>query len=66
MYLENTKITEIDSNLSIEEKRKNLKNVYKVMNEIGKELFDKGVDLSNYFFSKSQYEELQKKGKNLI
>lgn len=66
MYLENTKIIEIDSNLSIEEKRKNLKNVYKVMNEIGKELFDKGVDLSNYFFSKSQYEELQKKGKNLI
>jgi len=60
MYLENTKIIEIDNNLSQKEKERNLSNLYDVINDIGKSLYEKGVDISKYFFSEFQYENIKK------
>lgn len=60
MYLENTKIIEIDNNLSQKEKERNLSNLYDVINEIGKSLYEKGVDISKYFFTESQYKDIKK------
>lgn len=60
MYLENTKIIEIDNDLSQKEREKNLSNLYDVINEIGKSLYEKGVDISKYFFTESQYENIKK------
>ena len=54
MYLENTKIIEVDNNLSQKEKERNLSNLYDVINDIGKSLYEKGVDISKYFFSEFQ------------
>ena len=60
MYLENTKIIEIDNDLSQKEKEKNLSHVYDVINDIGKSLYEKGVDISKYFFTESQYKKIKK------
>lgn len=60
MYLENTKIIEIDNNLSQKEKERNLSNLYDVINDIGKSLYEKGVDISKYFFTESQYKDIKK------
>lgn len=59
MYLENTKITELDNNLTEEEKRKNLKNFYDVVNGIAKRLHDGGKDVSKYFLTKQEYDEIR-------
>ncbi len=66
MYFENTKIIELENNLTQEEKRRNLKKVYDVTNEIGKELFSKGKDISKYFLSNSEYDKIKKENNNLI
>lgn len=66
MYFGNTKIIEIENNLTQEEKRRNLKKIYDITNEIGKELFSKGKDISKYFLSNLEYEKLQKEKNNLI
>ena len=57
------KIIEIKNNLSLEEERRNLKNIYDVFNKIGKSLWDKGEDVSEYFYSNNEYEQLKKTGK---
>ncbi len=54
MYLESTKITEIKNDLTKEEKEKNLKNVYDVINDIAKSLYEKGENVSKYFISKDK------------
>lgn len=66
MYLGNTKILELENNLSNEDKRRNLKKVYDVLNAIAKDLSLKGIDIKKYFLTKKQYEDIKKNSKNLI
>ena len=60
------KIIEIDNNLSMDEKRENLRNLYDAINDIAKSLWEKGEDVSKYFYTKEEYEEIKKTSKNLI
>ncbi|MCM1052493.1 MAG: hypothetical protein NC483_00725 [Ruminococcus sp.] len=66
MYLENTKIIEIENNLSNEDRRFNLNNLYNVINEIGEELYNKGEVVSKCFLTKEQYQEIKKNPENLL
>lgn len=66
MYLGNTKITELENSLSINDKKKNLKNIYDVINEIAKDLNLKGKDIKKYFLTENQYETIKKTSNNLI
>lgn len=66
MYLGNTKITELENNLTIEDKKRNLKNVYDVINEIAKDLHSKGENIKKYFLTEKQYETIKKTSKNII
>lgn len=56
MYLENTKIIEIENKLTKEEKEKNLSKVYDVINDIAKSLYEKGEDVSKYFIKNKEKE----------
>ena len=56
----NTKITELENNLTLEEKRLNLKIIYDVFNDIGKELFENGEDISGLFLTKEQFEKIKR------
>ncbi len=56
MYLENTKITEIKNDLTKEEKEKNLTKLYDIINDIAKDLYEKGENISKYFINKKDKE----------
>lgn len=45
-------------------KKKNLENIYDVINKIAKAHKDKGEDISNWFYTKEQVEDLKKNPKN--
>lgn len=49
----------LDNNLSIEEERRNLKNIYDVVFNIAKAQKARGIDVSSVFISKSEYENLK-------
>ena len=66
MYYGNTKITEIKNDLLPEEKRRNLKNLYDVINNIAKKLYNSGTDVKKYFYTDCQYENIKKNKENLI
>lgn len=66
MKKENTKIILLENDLTIEERRNNLKELYDVMNSIGKKLFDNGIDVSKYFYTQEQYNSLLKNSKEVI
>ncbi|MBQ7030796.1 MAG: hypothetical protein IJN13_00295 [Bacilli bacterium] len=60
------KITLIKNDKLIEETRFNLKKLYDVINEIGRDLSKRNVDISSYFYSSEQYKKILKENKNLI
>lgn len=60
MQIGNTKINQLENNLTEDEKRRNLTKLYDVLNDIGKDLYQKGQNISNYFYTKEQYEEIKK------
>lgn len=45
-------------------KRQNLKNIYDVINKIARQHKEKGEDITNWFYTKKQVEELKKDPKN--
>lgn len=50
----NTNIEIYDSDLTETEKKENLKNLYRTINSIAKEQAEKGIDTSDWFYSKSE------------
>ena len=46
------------------DKKKNLKNIYDVINKIAKAHKDKGEDVSSWFYDKKTFEELKENPKN--
>ena len=50
----------------MDNKRQNLKNVYDVINKIARQHKEKGEDVSGWFYTKEQFEEIKKDPKNKI
>ena len=46
--------------------KQNLKNIYDVINKIARQHKERGEDVSNWFYTKSQFEEIKKDPKNKI
>ena len=58
-----SKVTEIPNNLTQEQKARNLKHLYDVINDIAKDLWEKGEDISDLFYTDEEIEKLKKKKK---
>ena len=50
----------------MDNKRQNLKNIYDVINKIARQHKEKGEDVSDWFYTKEQFEEIKKDPKNKI
>jgi len=50
----------------MDNKRQNLKNIYDVINKIARQHKEKGEDVSDWFYTKEQFEEIKKNPKNKI
>lgn len=50
----------------MEEKKKNLKKVYDVINKIARNHKAKGEDVSNWFYTKAEFEQIKKNPKNRV
>ena len=61
MLLGNTKIIEVESNLTLEEKSENLKKLYDVINAIAERLFYEGKDVSQYFLTEEELQQIDEK-----
>lgn len=48
----------------MDNQRKNLKNLYDVINKIARQCEERGQDTSSWFYTKTQVEELKKDPKN--
>lgn len=48
----------------MDNQKKNLKNIYDVINKIARQHKEKGEDVSDWFYTKTQVEELKKDPKN--
>ena len=47
-------------------KKKNLENIYDVINKIAKAHKDKGEDVSKWFYTKAEFEQIKKNPKNKV
>ncbi len=61
MFLGNTEIIEIKSDLTDEEKNRQLKKLYDVINKIAERLFYEGTDVSEFFLTDEEYNALDEK-----
>jgi hypothetical protein len=50
----------------MDNKRQNLKNIYDVINKIARAHKEKGEDVSSWFYSREEFEEIKKDPKNKI
>ena len=50
----------------MDKQKQNLKNVYDVINKIARNHKAKGEDVSNWFYSKKEFEEIKKDLKNKV
>ena len=50
----------------MDNKRQNLKNIYDVINKIARQHKEKGEDVSSWFYTKKEFEEIKKDHKNKI
>lgn len=48
----------------MDDKKKNLKNIYDVINKIARQHKERGEDVSSWFYKKSEIDELKKNPKN--
>lgn len=48
------------------DKKKNLKNIYEVINKIARQHKEKGEDVSNWFYTKTEFEQLKNNPKNKV
>lgn len=60
MQIGNTKINFIENNLSDEERRKNLKDLYDYVNKLADKYEKKGVDVNSWFYKEEEIETLKK------
>lgn len=47
-------------------KKKNLENIYEVINKIARQHKAKGEDVSSWFYTKEQFEQIKKNPKNKV
>lgn len=50
----------------MDNQKKNLKNIYDVINKIAMQHKEKGEDVSDWFYTKEEFEEIKKNPKNKI
>ena len=50
----------------MDKQKQNLKNVYDVINKIARQHKEKGEDVSSWFYTKSEFEEIKKDQKNKV
>lgn len=50
----------------MDKKRQNLLNIYDVINKIARNHKEKGEDVSSWFYTKEEFEEIKKDPKNRI
>ena len=58
----NTEIEIYDSEISIEEQKNNLFNLYKTVNNIAESQRKKGNNVDDWFYSKKELEKMEKSG----
>lgn len=59
----NTEIEIYTSEISKKEQKENLSNLYKTINQIADKQREKGNNVDNWFYSKSELERMKKSGK---
>ncbi len=59
----NTEIEIYTSEISKEEQKENLNNLYKTINQIADNQREKGNNVDNWFYSKSELEKMKESGK---
>ena len=63
MKIGKTKITFIENNLSNEERKRNLKDLYDYINKLADKYEKQGVDVTSWFYTEKQIERMKKNSK---
>ncbi len=51
---------------AMDKQKQNLKNIYDVINKIARQHKEKGEDVSSWFYSKEEFNEIKKDPKNKV
>lgn len=63
MQIGNTTIEAYSSDITLDQQKENLKDLYKVINEIAEEKRQQGKNVDDWFYSKEQLKYMKESGK---